>query len=401
MNKKLLIFTQNYVQGGGYKFMLDIISALEEDYTNTVILTNKSGVFYDKGLVDKKSVSFHNVLLIHKLRFAEYIPDRLRKNRIVSKFLGFCLLVVEPVVALYHGMYFLLLLIKIKPTKIIVCNGGYPAATSCLVFVIIARLLRHKVIMTIVSTPSRRRKIVGLVELLVDKLVWRACNLVVVNCKAIETDLHRLRSLPVAKSRIAYNGIKDQQYFSTNNAGLGNIQQKIVIGFVSRVEKAKGVFLLLEVFSRLNSIQENVELRIYGEGSDLPKLSRAIDVLGLGNKVHLMGRYSGDVSEILGAMDIFVLPSEWEGLPYSIIEAMRSGLAIIASRIGGIPEALTNNHSGILIQPNSSEELSNALRLLIADKDLLNRLGLNARIAFLEKFEFSKTQANLRLTLNQ
>ena len=114
-----------------------------------------------------------------------------------------------------------------------------------------------------------------------------------------------------------------------------------------------------------------------------------------------MGRYSGDVSEILGAIDIFVLPSEWEGLPYSIIEAMRSGLAIIASRIGGIPEALTNNHSGILIQPNSSEELNNALSLLIADKDLTNRLGLNARIAFLEKFESSKTQANLRFALNQ
>lgn len=401
MKTKLLIFTQNYVRGGSYKFMLDIISALERDYTNTVILTNKSGVFYDKELIDKNNVSFHNVLLILKLRFAEYIPSNLRKNKIFSKLLGCFLLVVEPAIVLYHGIYFALLLRKIKPTKIIVCNGGYPAATSCLVFVVIARLLRYEVIMTIVSTPSLRRKIVGLAELLVDKLVWRSCNLVVVNCKAIEMDLHRFRSLPVAKSRIAYNGIKDHPYFDTKNAGFGNIRQKIVIGFVSRVEKAKGVYLLLEVFGRLNSIQENLELRIYGEGDELPKLSRAIEVLGLRNKVHLMGRYSGDVSEILGAIDIFVLPSEWEGLPYSIIEAMRSGLAIIASRIGGIPEALTNNHSGILIQPNSSEELNNALSLLIADKDLMNRLGLNARIAFLKKFEFSKTQANLRFALNQ
>ena len=87
----------------------------------------------------------------------------------------------------------------------------------------------------------------------------------------------------------------------------------------------------------------------------------------------------GDVPDILLAADVFVLSSLAEGLPIALLEAMARGLACVASAVGGVPEAIVDGQSGILVRPGDATELAQRLREVVFDQSLRRRLGLAAR----------------------
>ena len=95
-------------------------------------------------------------------------------------------------------------------------------------------------------------------------------------------------------------------------------------------------------------------------------------------RVHLLG-LRDDVEQVLNAADVFVHPSRSEGLPLAVLEAMGHRLPIVATGVGGIPEAIEDQHTGRLVQPEDPAALATAIAEILTSSDLRERLGQNAR----------------------
>jgi glycosyltransferase involved in cell wall biosynthesis len=151
----------------------------------------------------------------------------------------------------------------------------------------------------------------------------------------------------------------------------------IKILHVGRLTSVKNQDLLIDVIKRLCDNGFNVSLDLYGEGGKKNEYQEKILTLNLQGKVNLKG-LTDDVYPVMHRADIFVLPSIYEGMPMTLIEAMGTGLPIIASKVGGIPDMIENGKEGLLINP-SFDELYKCIEKLIRDEGLRRHLGVNAR----------------------
>lgn len=155
---------------------------------------------------------------------------------------------------------------------------------------------------------------------------------------------------------------------------------KIQLLFLGRIEKEKGVFDLLEVILKhQDDFKDKITLFLGGNG-DTIKLKDVIKK----NKLDEFIKYEGWVNgkqkhQLLSICDVFILPSYFEGLPVSILEAMSYGAAIIASNVGGIPEVVKDNENGFLIEPGDTTRLKLCLDILIGDPFTIQRMKGSSR----------------------
>jgi glycosyltransferase involved in cell wall biosynthesis len=137
-------------------------------------------------------------------------------------------------------------------------------------------------------------------------------------------------------------------------------------------------------------------LLLVGEGPSRSMLQARAAELGIGDRVIFAGRLS-TVQPALNVADVAILPSRNEGLPFALLEAMASGLPVIASRIAGIPELVQDEVSGLLIKPADTHELRSKLCLLYGDNDLRARLGKAAQETVRTRFSLrSMVEATLK-----
>ena len=139
-----------------------------------------------------------------------------------------------------------------------------------------------------------------------------------------------------------------------------------------------------------------MRLVLAGQGDASAELARRVEMLGLQNKVQLRGHYGGDVGALLATFDIYIFPSLWEGFPYSIVEALRAACVIVATRVGGIPEAVTDGVEGLLIAPGSSDEIVDAVEKLVSDREMRQMLSRNARAKFEQELTLPKMHLRVR-----
>ncbi len=158
-----------------------------------------------------------------------------------------------------------------------------------------------------------------------------------------------------------------------------------VVGFIGRLARPKEPLDLLEAMSRLSQ----GTLLIAGAGPLRPKIERFARRHALEDRVLLLGSRE-DVPDLLAAMDIFVLPSRWEGLPLAVIEAMMAGLPVLATAVGGVPELVEDGVTGLLVPPRDPEALAWALARLLSDPPLRRRMGAAGREKALREFRIDR-----------
>ncbi len=195
------------------------------------------------------------------------------------------------------------------------------------------------------------------------------------------------------KITVVYNGIEIEKYQVSSiryqaRKDLGIEGGDKVILYLGRLAAEKGLISLLEAVASYQPPATSHQLVIVGDGPQREELVRRATDLGLGGRVHFVGRVSyAETPKYYQMADIFVLPSTaWEGLPMTIIEAMATGLPVVASRIGGIPEAVLDGETGSLVEPGNIGGLAAALVNLLGEDKLRLRMGQRGREVATERF---------------
>jgi L-malate glycosyltransferase len=159
---------------------------------------------------------------------------------------------------------------------------------------------------------------------------------------------------------------------------LGIDKATCLIGTIGRLTPVKGIPYLLQAAKILLRHGANVKVLVVGDGSIRGDLETEARHLGISGSVVFLG-HREDTGELLRAMDIFVLPSLSEGIPMALLEAMAACRAIVASRVGGIPEIIEDGLEGFLVEPTDMKGLAEKCRRLIEFPDVAGKLGEQGR----------------------
>jgi glycosyltransferase involved in cell wall biosynthesis len=190
---------------------------------------------------------------------------------------------------------------------------------------------------------------------------------------------HLLTSLRLAPDTVTviHNGIR----FSPGDrraarAGLGLEDDAVMILSVGNLRPGKAHINLLKAVTRLEGAARAIPWKVYiaGQGDEQAELQSFADQAGIAGRVVLLG-HRDDVPSLLAACDVYAMPSLWENLPMAILEAMFAARPIVASEVGGIPEAIRSGTEGLLTPPGNPDALARALESLIADPGLRERMG--------------------------
>lgn len=191
-----------------------------------------------------------------------------------------------------------------------------------------------------------------------------------------------------------YNCI-DACELATNASTRAKVRQEFgiparapLIGTVGRLHPQKGLSTLLAAMTDLKTHIPTVRWLVVGDGELREELEQQTDAYGLSDSVIFAGARS-DVPQILAALDLFALPSLWEGLPLAALEAMAAGLPVIATTVGGVPEVVVNEVTGLLVPPNNPAALAQALRQVLANPAQRQAMGAAGQEQVAKKFSVS------------
>lgn len=174
-----------------------------------------------------------------------------------------------------------------------------------------------------------------------------------------------------------------------------------IIGTMGRLMPQKGLEFLVRAAALLRQRIPHFVVLIAGDGDERKRLEDQVRELGLEEHVRLLGLRL-DIPELLRIFDIYALPSRWEGLPMAVLESMAAGVPLVASKVGGVPTAVREGRSGILVPPCQEAPLADALAALILDPDRRRRLGRGAREIFEAEFTAARmTRRYERMYLRQ
>jgi glycosyltransferase involved in cell wall biosynthesis len=154
---------------------------------------------------------------------------------------------------------------------------------------------------------------------------------------------------------------------------------------VARLEEQKNHTTLLKAFAHSFQPSGPGHLVLAGDGTCRQNLELQVRELRLEHKIHFLGRRS-DIPELLGASDVFVLPSQNEGNPLSLMEAMAAGLPVVATAVGGVPELLEDHKSGFLVAPGDWEAMGGAMLRLLENIEMRRTMGAFAAQRAVESF---------------
>ncbi len=239
--------------------------------------------------------------------------------------------------------------------------------------------------------PMWKRRIIALVERIA---AYKTSRIICVSNHDYNLAL-AFHVAPVEKLRVVHNGVDPSPFLQPSpgdvRKSLGLREDDVVITFVGRLAPPKDALTLLAAIKNVPSCK----VLIVGDGPLRDGIEAYSREQKLSESVIMLGERS-DVPAILSASDIFVLISDWEGLPYTIIEAMMAGLPVIASEVGGVGELVKDGETGFLVERKDVAGLTAALQRLIGNRALRQKLGNAGRQRALTMFSAAQMLKNVQ-----
>jgi len=215
---------------------------------------------------------------------------------------------------------------------------------------------------------------------------------VVTVCEAFAKQLVNM-GVPRARIHVQHNSIRPEPavsaealYSFRRKPGVKNNERMILA--VGRLSKEKAQIDLLHAFKKLSDTHAEINARlvIVGDGPERAPLEAAAASLGIGGRVVFTGQVR-NVEVYYAAADVLANPSHSEGSPYVLLEAMAANLPIVATAVGGVPEMVKNNQTGLLVPASDPQAMADAIARVLGDEQLAQRLAASA--STLGSFRFS------------
>lgn len=233
----------------------------------------------------------------------------------------------------------------------------------------------------------------------IDRRLLRAADRIVVMA---QSQLRRFA--PVAsRTALLHNAVLDAPRRQSADVPRDELSPSPVprIAVVGRLSHEKGVDVLLDALARLRGVGCDVELVIAGDGPERGALEAQAVRQECGGHVRFLGQLSS-VEAVYESSDLVVLPSRSEGLPNVLLEALRHGRFVVATRVGAVPEVLEGTRAGVLVAPGDSAALAEGILLALATRDapgvaedrarILERFSLDARVRALRRLHAETVQ---------
>ena len=229
---------------------------------------------------------------------------------------------------------------------------------------------RVKIVHTIHHLADKESK----VERLLNRILFKHFNVTpIALSEQIQVSITKEYHLSPAQVPIVPNGVPIE---NCTRKTCYDFDHWINLVHLGRLHPAKNHQEMITAAVKLHMEYPQIKLHLYGEGELKEQIIELIALNEAQNYVILHGATTNPLKELAKA-DIFILPSNYEGIPMTVIEAMGTGLPIIASNVGGIPDMISNNFNGLLCEP-TAESIYENIKKLITDKNLRATIGNNA-----------------------
>jgi glycosyltransferase involved in cell wall biosynthesis len=197
----------------------------------------------------------------------------------------------------------------------------------------------------------------------------------------------RVITIPNGIDLSAYDSQRSHREEVRRTLGVDN--GTLLLGAIGNLYPVKGHTYLLRAVALLHGGGLPVKLVIAGRGALLDDLRAETTRLGIARDVAFLG-FREDVPALLPALDVFVLPSLSEGLPLSALEAMATGMPVVATRVGGAPEVVAHGESGLLVPPADPTALAEAVRVVLCDREVARRFAETGRRIVETRFSLAR-----------
>lgn len=275
----------------------------------------------------------------------------------------------------------ILLLRKIKP--IVVHTHLFTADTWGRV----AAFLSH--VPCIINTVHSTNTWKGAIHRIIDQILSLVSNKIIACSDEVAVVLKKSFKISNNKIIVISNGIDLNRFEIINSIKINEIDKFsndiLKIAIIGRLHPAKGHFDLVKAITILSKTYSNFHVFLIGEGELKESINSECNINNINGLVSFLGQRS-DIPQILSKIDIFVMPSHWEGLPMALLEAMAMSKAIVATKVGGIPDVIKDGENGLLINKSDYKELASKIEQLLLNKELRLKLGNEAKNTILKYY---------------
>lgn len=223
-------------------------------------------------------------------------------------------------------------------------------------------------------TSARNCKRQGPLHWVANACAFRASRRIVANSQQVARYIERVYRAPQDYVTVIRNGVDTERFCPPPG---GPPEVPLVVG-IGRVVRQKNPHLFLDAAARLSACHPTVRFAFVGEGPLRRQMQAAVRTRGLDQRIRLPGE-SRDIPAVLREATLFWLTSRWEGLPNAVLEAMASGVPVVATDVGGTRELVQSGVNGYLIAPGDADALVHYSQRLLADRAAAEACGAHAR----------------------
>jgi len=218
-----------------------------------------------------------------------------------------------------------------------------------------------------------------------ERWLARTCDLIVTISPRQRQDIvERFAVAPAAKTVVVPLGLDLARLLAIGagapdlRAQIGASPDDVIVGYAGRMVPVKDLETLIRGFGQAAAAVPTLRLVLAGDGPERARVQALAEELGIGERLHFLG-WVDDLPRFYSTVDVFALSSLNEGTPVAVIEAMAAGRAIVATAVGGVPDVVEPNVTGVLVPPQSPEALGRVLARLATDRDLRVQMGRAGR----------------------